>query len=801
MKMLQDILYKTGNINTTQGSAKFAVALHYINNPDGSVRWAWPVHLNKPLFLKFYHTSGKRSKLFAWLIKAIFALRIHNLVFKRTVVYVQHHESGTLNLNKDWAIFTGTIGPNRKAIIYSEQDGKGTFCKVALGSASANLLVNELSALYTLDQQKVSAMVYPEIVRVGGASLELTDIACNVERTDGLTPVHQQALSQLAQSTLSASRIEQLEVWQDTLKTLRKLQGAKHVRVPQGMLRKLQKMAGAVNPQQMVYTSMSHGDFTPWNMFTNQNKLHVYDWELSKSAMPLGFDMIHFVVQNGVLVQHKSWAEIKQDVAAVFNSQTLNELSHNQTGYTDLYLQLYFIINTVYYLNVYNQQEKWHVQINWLLKVWNEALNDWMQEHASKRQLLLMDVFDFLQDKKYAVLKFNQLLPEQLSEYADVDICGSAGLASALEKYLLTHPLAGHVSIAHRSFMKNIQVFFNDGNLLSIDMIWQLKRKQWVMHDVVSVLAHAKVSEQGIKLVDAKDTARYLALFYALNKAPIPEKYLPYGELLSNGESWLDDLLYVYYLDGSFGDEILKEVKAHRSNQGMRKLKNTLAYAVDVLRSFVKPQGMMITFSGVDGAGKSTVIERVQYNLDKKLRKKVVVLRHRPSVLPILSAFTKGKEAAEKQAAGTMPRLGKNKSMLSSLARFAYYYTDYFFGQFYIYFRYVLRGYVVLYDRYYFDFINDCRRSNIQLPSFIPRLGYRFLFKPHLNFFLYADAEVILHRKQELDATTINELTERYLKLFDGLNKGSKNNPYISIENVELNQTLNIIIGKLLNVA
>ena len=127
----------------------------------------------------------------------------------------------------------------------------------------------------------------------------------------------------------------------------------------------------------------------------------------------------------------------------------------------------------------------------------------------------------------------------------------------------------------------------------------------------------------------------------------------------------------------------------------------------------------VIGLTGTGGAGKSTVIENIKYKIEKQLRKRVVVLRHRPSLLPILSAYTKGKKAAEQQAASTLPRMGSNSSVLSSLVRFLYYYFDYVIGQFYVYVKYVLRGYVVIYDRYYYDFINDAKRSNIVLPKFI----------------------------------------------------------------------------------
>ena len=125
---------------------------------------------------------------------------------------------------------------------------------------------------------------------------------------------------------------------------------------------------------------------------------------------------------------------------------------------------------------------------------------------------------------------------------------------------------------------------------------------------------------------------------------------------------------------------------------------------------------------------------------------------------------------------------------------YSYYYLDYLIGQFVIYFKYILRGYVVIYDRYYFDFINDSKRSNIVLPKSITTIGYRFLLKPEFNFFLFADAKTILKRKQELNETTINELTNDYNFLFQNLQLTTNSTVYKSINNEDLETTLSNII-------
>ncbi|MFM1999781.1 MAG: hypothetical protein RL204_1728, partial [Bacteroidota bacterium] len=232
---------------------------------------------------------------------------------------------------------------------------------------------------------------------------------------------------------------------------------------------------------------------------------------------------------------------------------------------------------------------------------------------------------------------------------------------------------------------------------------------------------------------------------------------------------------------------------ALKCNKGFAGIKNQLAYTVDNLPLIHHQKGFIITFSGVDGAGKSTVIEHVKTHLEKVMRRRVVVIRHRPSLLPILSAYTHGKAQAEKMAADRLPRKGTNKSTFSSLLRFGYYYVDYLFGQFIVMVKYTMRGYVVLYDRYYYDFMHDSKRSNIKVPEYITNFGFKFLMKPSLNFYLYASAAAIRKRKQELEVDEINELSAKYLKQFNELNMKQGAARFVTIHNVHLENTLRVI--------
>jgi thymidylate kinase len=772
-----------------------------INNPDGTTRWVWPAELKKPLFLKFYNLGNIRSGLFYLLIQLIFICRLQKLIFRHTSIFVKENSNElevSQRFNK-WALFTGTAGINRKAILYHEINGVGTFRKIATTDNAVKLLKNESQALNRLFASNVRNFCFPDIVKSTEGVIELSDISNDGVRLKQYTDLHTSALVELNEISSFLAPLHELSSWNELKSDLHVVKEKNDPRIPKGMIRKLEKLIEATNESLPIEISMSHGDFTPWNMFERDMKLHIYDWELSSPLRPLGFDAFHFIMQQGILVDRKNWIAIKKEIDLKIDSFTFSQLSKFNMSKREQYLELYLIFNCVNYLKIYSQQKNWHTQVNWLLQTWTEALNEFSVNHESQRELLLLDLFDFIQTKNYAAIKFPNLLPERLNKFSDVDLCIEKPLNKELKNYLSNHSLVNKTSSTISSFMANHQLICKDGSLLSLDLIWKIKRKDQVMLDAKTLLQRAYVNSFGIRCLDLLDNVRYIGLFYALNDCNIPVKYKVYDELLKKSDDLLDRHLLPFFIDDHRNNSlpVKKYLEQKTENTGFSALINKFNYTLDTLRSFLRFNGLIITFSGVDGAGKSTVIEKVKHRLEKQLRKRVIVIRHRPSLFPILSALTKGKEAAENESKNRLPRQGNNKSTLSSLARFSYYYLDYLIGQFVVYFKYVSRGYVVLYDRYYYDFINDSKRSNILLPASLIRAGFSLLMRPRFNFFLYAQPEVILARKKELDTKTIQELNHKYIELFHSLSAKNSKSHFESIENVELDVTLNTIFNNI----
>lgn len=775
--MVRDIYKVMGLIPSNKHESKEVYA---VKNPDGTIRWIWPVELKKPEFLRFYNESPTKAAIFVVLIKLIFSLRLQSWFFSKQKVNVPDI------LGEKWAIFTGTIGTQQKLVIYAND----TFVKLPVGKNAKVSLEREKSTLNWLQKQTFSTLKHPKVIENGDFEYCQTAFDKNIKRSPILTNTHLDFTQELFSKSLQKVTLSESESYVNSMAILRQLEH--DPKMPKGLHAKLYLLQSQLDQDKLTDFGFAHGDFTSWNMFVSENKLFVYDWEAADAEMPKGFDLFHFITQQSILVDRNDWSKTYQ----VLSEKLLKSEKHpffESIDEMNRYLSLYLLYHITRSMSNYVAQKYWHPQIYWMIDMWNTALDN-LIVNTSQRQLFISTLFDHLKPIEYAGIKLSDSHPDFWSEDSDIDILMRQKDLSYITQLCHNSPLKNKVVTTSKSFMENIAIYFHDGSFLSLDLIHKLKRKNQVFLDADSLLSRSIVNDHGIKTLHPTDEMRYIVWFYALNNSQVPFKYM--GKKINlqyaNGN---EDLALMSYCKGDTmnGMALNKIIQTKAENRGWKGLKNKLFYYVDTIRSFFQNGGLVITFSGVDGAGKSTIIEYIKYKLEKNLRKDVIVLRHRPSILPIISALRHGKEKAEAISVSKLPRTGQNKNLLSSLLRFGYYYIDFILGQFYVYVKYVMRGKVVLYDRYYFDFINDGKRSNILLPTSWVKFGYRFLLKPDLNYFLYAETGTILARKQELDIQTIETLTSDYKNLFEHYANIYTSSDYISIANEKLDDTLSIL--------
>ncbi len=194
----------------------------------------------------------------------------------------------------------------------------------------------------------------------------------------------------------------------------------------------------------------------------------------------------------------------------------------------------------------------------------------------------------------------------------------------------------------------------------------------------------------------------------------------------------------------------------------------TLHVVYELARRLRRNPASFVSVAGPDGVGKSTFIENLGVGLAElqvKDHDAIVVEHFRPRLLPNINTLLTGK--VETVDEDHDPHRAEPASMPSSLLRIAYYWVDYVVGYWGKLRGQAIRGQTIVFDRYFFDFVVDPRRSRLSLPAWVPRAFLAFTPKPDLVFFLDADAEEIYARKQELPLDEIARQLDRYRALAD----------------------------------
>lgn len=431
---------------------------------------------------------------------------------------------------------------------------------------------------------------------------------------------------------------------------------------------------------------------------------------------------------------------------------------------------------------------------------------------SRQRQIFIKSLFQQLQNESYILLKFIEADLDSIDEHSDLDILLPSRKSYLLEDFIQSQSSVVQSEKITRSSMNQYFIFFEDGGFLQVDLLFKLLRKHLIYMETKTLISQS-IQLDGVKTYTPELLFEHLVLFNFLNDAEVPAKYIQYFQQLDEATqartlayikerhalNW-DKFEAAAQFNAEVKQQLIHSAEKLASNRFDKRIVNIILYLWDSIKNLFEHRGRTITFSGVDGAGKSTIIEATKKLLSEKYRRKVVVLRHRPSVLPILSAWKYGKDAAEARSVARLPRTGNNSSKWKSIFRFTYYYSDYLLGHLYVFVKYILRGYIVLYDRYYFDFIADGKRSNIAMNTSLPKSLYRFIYKPDLNLFLYASPETILSRKKELDEATIIDLTQRYQNLFKEFSSDYKQT-YLPIENNDKEATIATIIQQYQKIA
>lgn len=182
------------------------------------------------------------------------------------------------------------------------------------------------------------------------------------------------------------------------------------------------------------------------------------------------------------------------------------------------------------------------------------------------------------------------------------------------------------------------------------------------------------------------------------------------------------------------------------------------------LKYFMRPltlkRAAMIAVIAPDGAGKTTLIDRLISEAEGVFGA-VHYFHLRPT---ILGAYSAHKRLKRGEALGK-PHESKAYGKISSVLKYAYLFMDYLLGYYVRVLPLLLKGRLVVFDRYFYDVMVDPKRFRLTEIPALTHLFSKLLPKPDVTFYLCADAHAVRMRKQDLDVEEIGRQNQLFLTL------------------------------------
>jgi len=175
------------------------------------------------------------------------------------------------------------------------------FAKVAISNTSKDLIQNEFHVLSKLRCENLMSIYVPTVLAYSEKELlEISNIKPKrCKQPSKLIDVQIVALTQI--NSINHKHVQwkdmqakfEIESLIEDLKVKVIVDNGLDGQRIDSYIEKLSLLRKTINNEESLSCGLAHGDFTPWNMYINHEKLYIYDWELSKETMPVLFDLFH----------------------------------------------------------------------------------------------------------------------------------------------------------------------------------------------------------------------------------------------------------------------------------------------------------------------------------------------------------------------------------------------------------------------------------------------------------------------------------------------------------------------------
>lgn len=358
------------------GANKTRKGLFFVIKKNGRDFWLVESVFDTPLFLYTYPQLTNKAKLYSTLLKVIWFFRLNHILFEKREIFIEDgapYDTISKRYN-EVAVFCGTPGVNRKYVVVASNSlNERCYFKIPTSSSSRKLVDNEVRTLIELERVNLSPHIIPSVIEFGGSYgfVEVPKenyIKVNRFLDSATLDFYEKIYTHSKEEITCDEFLDSQSSLIERLKRLSSFISYESEELIRQLLQEVEIIKKESKFNLKIYKA--HGDFTFWNIFKLSNdRLSVIDWEMS-SYKTKYFDLIHLIVSSEILIRRNNPEDIFDTL--------VREFKFNGVGIPDdfyLYLKLYVIQQSLYYVDKYHQQEDvLHEQIHWQVNAWLSLL-------------------------------------------------------------------------------------------------------------------------------------------------------------------------------------------------------------------------------------------------------------------------------------------------------------------------------------------------------------------------------------------------------------------------------------------
>ena len=378
---------KALGINRATSNDPFALAYAVVGGRSNLRWWLIPLKNRRATVsgLALFQPYTSRSKIIKTISVNLSSLGL-SFLWTRNKIYLsasRFFEPYFQGVKIYCAFFTGTDGPHRKTsiqVMNKNGDILG-YAKVSNIENIKALIRTEAKALERISSLTLRSALTPRLIfsgPIGDTEVIITDSLKNVKSNspNSLTTKHFKFLKELTLKTRSEETLSESLFLENIIKRYNALFNC----LPEMWKERLKAAIDFITSEikeRNLKTTLSHGDFTPWNTFFVREKIYVFDWEhCSENYLP-AYDLFHFLIQKGILVDRMSPGKIIRTIEK--HKTLINELVE-LSGSEKVSLKLLFVAYVT------------DISLKYLISEEPDRLVHHVESHLGKTRLHLLEL-------------------------------------------------------------------------------------------------------------------------------------------------------------------------------------------------------------------------------------------------------------------------------------------------------------------------------------------------------------------------------------------------------------------------